>query len=563
MNDGGARQMFVRRVATRRQALKLAAIGTSSAAIFAACGRGKGGSSNTATSSQASKPQSGGQINFKVAVDPVNYDPAYNGKSTPGDSALGQAYAPLLAFKTGPDVQFSDQVLIPNLAQSWQASPDATTYTFHLRQGAKWQNLPPVNGREITSADVQWTAQYHTRTGPLSGKKLPKSMMASFYQGLTSVETPDKYTAVFHFAKPFVPFVNYTASNWNPVLPKEVFDQYGDYKDHIIGAGPFQLDTSSVQKGTSYIWKRNPDYWDAEHTYLDSIRWLVIPDDAAAFAAFTSKQVDILESLQYSSFQQVQRSSPGAKFLRHLQPQALYLELSQEHPGPLTDLRVRQAFNFAIDRDEVNKVLAGGQGSWALPGAIQGLFTDAEAHQMLKQDVQQAKQLMAAAGYANSEANLNWPIENDLSTDDKAWFQLVQAQVKRAGINIQFQVSDKAAQRVKRDSGAFDIDFIGSLGQLEADPDSALFGLFDSNGSTNHPKVKDPELDKLLEAQRAEVDPAKRKDIMRQAVKRILDQMWGISFIYPPIWSITQPYVQNYYPHFSIRAAYTQAWLTK
>src|SRR5581483_7520760 len=175
-----------------------------------------------------------------------------------------------------------------------------------------------------------------------------------------------------------------------------------------------------------------------------------------------------------------------------------------------------------------------------------------------KQDVNEAKRLLAEAGYANG-VTLDWPVEDDSANDSLTWYQLVQSQVKRAGIDAKLNLMDKDLQRQKRRKGDFDIDVVQALGLLEADADSTLFGIYHSKGSTNWPQIRDPQLDTILEAQRRETDPEKRKGIMRDAVKRIVDQAWGVEFIYPPITYAAQPYVKDYYPHFSVRGPYTTA----
>jgi peptide/nickel transport system substrate-binding protein len=545
--------------ATRRRALGLAS-SAGATAFLAACG-GRG-SSKPLSQASASTPRLGGQFNLRVPVDPIDFDPSYNGKTLPGDLAQAQAHNTLLTFKAGPDVAYGDMQVQPKLAESWEVSPDGTSFTFHLRKGVKFANLAPLNGRELTSQDVKWTAEYYGRSETFQGKKLPASAVGFMYEGMVDVQAPDAYTVVVRFASPFLPFLSYAASDWNSMAAHEIFDQDGSLKDHLVGAGPFQLDAAASQKGTEYLWRKNASYWNAPQPYADTVQWLVLPQDASAFAAFQTKQVDLLQGLAYPSYQQLQKVNPQARVYPYLQPQGYHLWFSQAHPGPLTDLRVRQAIVLAVDRDEVNKTVGGGQGQWSVNGAMQGLFSDAEARQLQTQDLQQAKQLLAAAGYA-SGLHLSWPIEDDSAQDSLTWYQLVQAQLKRAGIDLDLQLMAKAAQREKRRKGDFDIDVLQALGLLEADADSMMFGTFHSRGSTNYTKIRDPELDRLLELQRSEVDPAKRRDVQRQAVRRILDMAWGVDLIYPPIWDVTQPYVANYSPHFSVRAPFTRAWLTK
>lgn len=509
-------------------------------------------------------PKAGGRMTLRVSVDPIDYDPSFNGRTTPMEVGLAQAYHSLTAFKTGPDVGYAEMVVVPKLAERWDVSPDGKNFTFHLRKGVKFANLPPLNGRELTSADVKWTFEYYNRTGEVAEKKFPPALhVGLMFEGMTAVETPDPYTAVVRFQEPFLPFLAYNASEANPIVPREIYLQDGHLKDRIVGTGAYQLNPEESQKSTRYVFKRNAAAFDAGKTFADEIRWLVLKEDATAFAAFQTKQVDILHGgLAFPAYQQVKASSPGATFQRYLQPQGYHLHPSQARGGPLTDVRVRRALSMSIDRDEINKISAGGEADWALPGAIEGLFTGAEARQLTKQDVNEARRLLTEAGYPNG-VKLEWPVEDNLSQDVLTWAQLIQAQVKRAGFDIAFNPMDKNDQRAKRRRGDFDIDHISGTGLLEADADSMMFGVYHRKGSTNWPKVGDPELDKLLEAQRREANPEKRREAMRAAVRHIVDQAWGIELIYPPKWNASQSYVKGYYPHFSVEGTHMVAWLDK
>ena len=141
-------------------------------------------------------------------------------------------------------------------------------------------------------------------------------------------------------------------------------------------------------------------------------------------------------------------------------------------------------------------------------------------------------------------------------------YQLVQAQLKRVGINATLKPLDKAAQRQKRYAGDFDLDIGGQgTGGLDEGEDAILFGKYHSGSSGNYPHIKDPQLDRLLEASRREPDAEKRRAISREAVKRILEMAWGVDLYYAPLWDIRQPHVHNYYPNFATNVSFLYAWV--
>jgi len=514
---------------------------------------------------QEAKPVYGGTLNLHVRNDPPDWDPNGQGAGAPGYYGLAQAYNSLLGFEKGPDIDYAKMVLRPELAERWEVSNGGRTVTFHLRKGVKFANLPPVSGRELTAADVKWTAEYYTRSGEFKDKKLPESRRLFMYQGLDKVETQGPYTVQFHFTEPFAPFLPYAASDLNPIVAREIFEAEGSHKDGIIGTGPFQRDAQASQPGTRWVFKKNASYWEEGKPYLDEIRWIVILDDAAALPAFQTKQLDVMYNLPPDQANEIRRANPAAQVSKYLQPHAANLRVSQA-PGTVTarDVRVGRAISLGLDRDEINKVFAGGEGTWALAGAMSGLFTEAEAKQLYKYDPEAAKRLLVEAGYPNG-VTLELPTDTSRSQSEITLYQLMQAQLKKVGVTVDWKPMDQALQRQKRIAGDFGLDATTGVLPLEADNDSILYAEYHSSlhRSTNYSKVNDPELDRILEAGRREMDPEKRRELLRDAVRRIADRVYMVGLVYTPKHDTVQPYVKGYYPHFSDRGSHLFSWLQK
>jgi len=135
--------------------------------------------------------------------------------------------------------------------------------------------------------------------------------------------------------------------------------------------------------------------------------------------------------------------------------------------------------------------------------------------------------------------------------------------LKRAGINAEIKMLEKNTQREMRRSGNFDLDIGLGAGQFEADPDSGVYAVYHSTSAGNYGKVKDPELDRLLEAQRRETNAEKRRELLRSVSRRLLEQEWYPSIAYLPKYDVWQPYVKNYHPHWSVRELNNYVWLQK
>jgi ABC-type transport system substrate-binding protein len=543
---------------TRRH-LAAATAGAAASLLLAGCGHRTSPGGTPPGGASGSTPRPGGRVTLGVTSDPVNWDVSYN-STVPGRYGLAVAYESLLGFKRGADVPYGRTILVPELADKWEA-PDAQTYTFHLRGGVRFANLAPVNGRRLTSADVAWSYEYWSRSGRFAGENLPKSRYDTFFEGLESIMTPDPATIVVRFKAPFSPFLNYSALDFNHVAPHEIFDEHNSLQDVIVGSGPWQLNPAESQKGTRWVWKRNPIYWRAGRPYIDEIQWLVVKDSVSLLNAFRTKQVDWIGEANAVSHDQVaelKKTDPTiVEYSYMLAPLHLYMNV---RVPPLSDLRVRQAISLGIDRDEFIRTLAGGQGSWALAGAFPDTFSQDEIKQILHFDPQRARQLLSDAGHSDG-LSLEFIYPGSQYGDLYiAEMQLLQAQLKRAGITLNLKSVDPADFSNRRAKGQFTMAIIDK--DLQGDVDSYLYGTFHSGSSTNYGGSNDPKLDAMLEAQRREADPAKRRDIVRQAVRYLNDTAQGLAIYAAAHSEFSQNRLKNYYPQLSeYDVPGTDAWL--
>jgi peptide/nickel transport system substrate-binding protein len=560
MVSGVTGQRAIPRRLNRRTVLTSTGVGV----LLAAC-RGtnvqNSHGSSSAGSGQNGRPRSGGILRNARrtdAGDSGDFDPA---KKSSDVAASSFAYNTLLGPKTGPSVGYSDLTLRPELAESWE-TPDPQTYIFHLNKSVRFANLPPVNGRELTSADAKWTYEYLSRTGDM--QKLPAANSQTLFSGLNGIEAQDPATLVVRFKEPFVPFLSYAATNYLPILAHEIFDADGDFTKRLVGSGPFQLDTQSSKPGSAWIFKKNPGYFQQGQPYLDQLNWLVLPDDASQQAAFQTGQLDILSNddngLEFNAYQQIKKSVPNAAGFHYPDPREPYIYMNVTKP-PLNDVRIRQAINLALDRDAFIKTTAQGQGEWAAAAALPGLFTQEELKQFLKHDPAEAKRLVQAAGYSGG-LDIEFTFTR-FSDTFASIVQLFQAQVKPAGINIKLHELDSAVDAARRRTRDYFLDITPGPPGLASDPDSILYPLFYPENAGNRGGVNDPDLTSLLVAQRRETDPDKRRAIVRQAVRRINEVPWAVALYYPTSYWMWSPNVKNYFPNLAREEPVTDCWLEK
>ena len=175
-------------------------------------------------------PKRGGILRAR-GWDPPHFDPHLT-RAFMTHTALSFVYNKLLRHKVGPDVPPGTFIVEPDLAERWE-SPDDTTYIFHLRQGVKWHNKPPVNGRELVAEDVKFSFDRFLT--------VPGNPERQLLESVDRVEVVDRYTVKFVLKEPFVWLLDILANAmcmW--IVAPEVAQKYGDFKkvETTIGTGP-------------------------------------------------------------------------------------------------------------------------------------------------------------------------------------------------------------------------------------------------------------------------------------------------------------------------------------
>jgi len=492
-------------------------------------------------------PKYGGRLNVWVTADPTSWDVSISGVSSVSDRWRARAYEGVLRFKAGPDVDAGALILEPSLAERWEVSPDGRTYTFHLRKGVNWQNVPPVDGREFTSADVKFSWDYASRTGEFKDRNLKRSFFSWLFEGMESVETPDRSMVVVKFKEPFAPFINYVAHSKNPMYAREVFDREGHFEETLIGTGAFILDGESSQRGSRWVMKKNPDYWDRGKPYLDELRGLVLPAAGTAFAAFQTKQLDLLGGgggeIRHEDVKQIKADVPEAVVQTEQReaPRQVYLNVRR---SPFDNLLVRRALNRALDREEFSRALTAGEGLWGISGAYpHDLFTQDEIRQLQPYDPEEAKRLLAQAGYPTG-LDVEFLASSAYGSSYLTMVELMQAQLRKVGVRFTIKTLDHAAYLAQTRGNTYDLTIRSR--SIMGDVDSWLYANFHPAADSNYGGVNDPELTPLIQQQRRETDAAKRRETVRQAIKMISEKAWSLSLHYEVDSHLWHPYVKGY-----------------
>ena len=320
---------------------------------------------------EAGQPKRGGILRV-AGYDPPHFDPhlTLNFKT---NTTLSFAYSTLVRYKVGAAVRPGTFTVEPHLAERWE-QPDATTYIFHLRQGVKWHDKPPLNGRELVADDVKFT---YDRFRAEPGNPLRFTL-----ESVDHIEVVDRYRVKFVLHEPFVWLVNVLANPYSTwIIAPEVVQHFGDLKkaESVIGTGPFLLER--YEPNVKTVFKRNPDYFLKDQPYVDGVEWFVLEDPSTGLAMYRAGHIDCGPAANWGvrqqDFESLKKSHPHLvyqDFLSNVTSGVLYV---RNDMPPFTDVRVRRALSMAIDRQgiiegvylrgEPTPAIARGATEWSLP----------------------------------------------------------------------------------------------------------------------------------------------------------------------------------------------------
>jgi peptide/nickel transport system substrate-binding protein len=480
------------------------------------------------------KPRYGGELIFVVPAEPPSYD-----GHREGTFAMIHPTAP--HYNTLLRVDPTDRTgtkVIGDLAESWTSSSDGRTYTLKLRRGVKFHD-----GTEMTSRDAK--ASYDRIIWPPAGVT---SFRKAQYTDIEAVQTPDAYTIVFRLKWPSASFLNLLASPYGYIYKADILakDQKW-YERNVMGTGPFTF--VEYVKGSHWIGKKNPDYWDKGKPYLDGYRAIFMSSSSAQVAAIRGERAHI----QFRGFSPADRDALvqalGPKIaVQESAWNCVQLVAMNHERKPFDDKRVRRALTLALDRHEASKTLSriaivkevGGiqvPGTpWATPPAelekLAGYGRDTAANRA------EARRLLREAGVPDGFAftfknrGIPQPYEPVAIWLIDQWRQI--------GLNVKMETIEASAHVSLQRRGDFDVSSDAQCSFI-VEPDIDL-QKFQSTGisDNNYGRYKDPVLDDLFLRQARAMDPEERKRLLRAFEKRLLDE--EVHYFYTLQWHRIVPH---------------------
>lgn len=431
-------------------------------------------------------------LTFLIESMPTNLDPRI-GTDAQSEDLDGLIFDGLLQR----DAQMN---LVPDLAESWK-TPDPQTYIFHLRQSVKFHD-----GRALTSADVKFTLD-SIREGALQTPK------RGAFRLVDSVKTPDDSTVIVHLSEPYSSFMYNLTRLAIGIVP----DGSGTaFASDPVGTGPFRF--VGMTEDEDVVLERNPNYF-GKVPKIDRVRFRIVPQaivralelrkGTADIGGVNSLTPDMVIALAKQSSLRVEESSGT---------QLAYVAFNFDDPI-LSHREVRQALAYATDRESIVHYLLRGKArpadsllppnNWAYDGDVKQYPYDAA----------QAERLLDAAGFKRGPDGIRFHLTLKTSNEESARLlgEVLASQWKRVGVALDLRSLEEATFYSDISRGTFQLYTLRWTGYTNQDPDIFDY-VYNSKRipplGANRGRYHDPELDALLDRQRAEMDRSKRKAIL-------------------------------------------------
>ncbi len=403
--------------------------------------------------------------------------------------------------------------IVPALAESWDVSSDSLEWTFHLRKGVVFHN-----GDSFTSKDVKATFQRILSKDTASPK-------AKEFSAISEIDTPDDYTVIFKLKTVSAPFLASLASGWGAILPKSLIDSGHDFASKPVGTGPYSL--VEWVRDSRVVLQKNPKYWIAGHPKIDKVIINIIPERSVAVQGMLSGQLDIAFRINKEDIPTLKKD-PNIRIEKDLSALILVMSMNCSRP-PLNDLRVRQAINYAIDKQKVLDIAYGG-------GKIVNTFMDYsnpyyKDFHFYSYNPDKARELLKEAG-VGKDTEIQMFLPQNYEAHVKAG-EMYQEMLTKVGLNVKIKLVDWSTwiSDVYRQA-KYDLTVIGHTGKL--DPDGTLAGY---GGPKRYVRWVNDECKSLIDQARVTIGFEKRKALYDKALEIMARE---VPFMY-----LGSPYVYN------------------
>lgn len=505
--------------------------------ILSGCGGDKGGN-------DVSAPAAGDKILRLATHDEQSTCDAQ--KTTDYYAIPMNVYERLVETKTNAD---GSSALVPGLAEKWDVSDDGLVYTFYLRKEVKFHN-----GEIFKADDVVYTFERMLKPETaavnqdfISAIKGSQDVMEEKADSIAGLEVIDDYTIKMTLDSPFAPFLANLAtpgvSIYNRKFTEEAGDQFGLTPEKTCGTGPFKLTKWDLGSETQI--DAFDGYWQGR-TALDAVNWKTVKDADTQRMMFENDEIDVFDcDAAPSQIPYFATSEKYKDWLKIGNRVGIYYYSINADIKPFDDVRVRKAFQRAVDREQLLKVMFDGRGTVQSGIMPQGLIGHNPDLPEIKYDLDEAKALLTEAGYPDGFEMDICMISN--SPQSLQVNEMVQAMLAKVGIKVNVVQMDEASWFGVRAEGKLGA-YMTSWSADFNDPDNFFYTFFSPVNSVKRSfnYKNEAASNKIVEA-RNMTNFEERIKVYQELEKQVIqeDAAWVPLYSKQHIF-VVNPRVQNY-----------------
>ena len=500
--------------------------------VLAACSGGK--DEDKAKKDDTDKGSNSETLIYARGADSVGLDPI---NVTDGESirVTHAIFETLFTYDNDLELQ-------PKLAESYDTSEDGLTFTIHLKEGIKFQDGTDFNADAVVFNFERWMDTenpYH-----VGGDFTYYSFLFGGFKGdenhkIEAVKAVDAKTVEIKLTEKIAPFANYLAipmlAMASPAAIQEHKDQFGQ---HPVGTGPFKFESWSPNENIRLV--ANENYYVDGEPKLAGMTFTVVPDNAARLNQLIAGEADVVDGVNPSDVTTI-NSYDNLQLEKRPSFNLGYVALNMEKK-PFNDLKVRQAMNMAIDKQALIDSFYSGFADISknpVPPALWGFADEIEDY---KYNVQEAKKLLAEAGYPDGFSVKLFAMSNPrpYMPQPQKIAEGIQSDLAKIGVKVEIESYEWATYLEKASNGEHDMMLMGWTGVM-ADPDNFLYPNLTSENAekpaSNYAFYKSEAFDKLVKQARVEYDHDKRIELYKEAQRLIHeDAPWvPLAHTTPPV----------------------------
>jgi peptide/nickel transport system substrate-binding protein len=417
-------------------------------------------------------------------------------------------------------VAFADETtqIVPGLAESWTISKDGLSYTFKLRKGIAFHDGTPFNAQAVKfSIERQINAEH-------PANKLGKYPFAAYFFGnVKAVEVMDDATVRFILKEPRASFLAIlTAGAASIVSPTAAMKAGQDYAVSPVGTGPFKF--VAWDRGQRVVLEKNPGYWRFP-VKVDRVIYRPITEDQARLTELLTGGLDLIVGTPPDFVSQLE-NHPKVTLLRQVGAHVWYLGFNNTKK-PFDDKRVRQALNYAVNKEAIVRDVLKGTGAVSKGPVLPGTWGDEGGLKPFPYDPARAKKLLAEAGLGSGFSTTLWVPESGSGMQSPvAMSTIIQSNLKAVGVNVTLQTMEWGTFLAKLRTKEQDMFALSWMAGSE-DPDLVMYPLLHSSQWTpvgpNRAMYKNTRFDEVLSQARQTTDQPKRAELYREAQRLLHD----------------------------------------